>query len=325
MATYDRTKFTTKTALENVCFDYLAEQTDYIAADVFTIKPVSKSDNKVYQADKSKLELVDTRAGTDAKTPLISEQFFTRDLTLVEHKAGKEINPRDVRDADIAELLNETRAAKIATNVLLIRREYEAATLATTAANYPSSLTSTLSGSSQWDSSGNPEADKQAADSAVQAMSGIKRCNAVALDIKVVRALRTCPVFVDRTKYTNAGPIPNELLKAFFDVDYIFIAGNTYNSANEGATPTMVSPWGKDVLFFYHNPSMGLYDTSFGHMYLADKPFWTDVSEDMMRVGGAGRMKIVTVGSDYVMDKGYVESASSNKFAAGYLLKSVIA
>jgi hypothetical protein len=111
----------------------------------------------------------------------------------------------------------------------------------------------------------------------------------------------------------------------FFDVDYVFVAGNSYNSANEGATVSMTSPWGKDVLFFYHNPSMGLQDISFGHMYLADRPFWTDVAPDQTRVGPAGPMKIVTVGSDYVLDKGYVESASSNKFAAGYLYKSVIA
>jgi len=322
---YAKSSYITNTALESVCFDFMSEAKDFVADSVFTVKPVKKTDMKVYQADTSKLRRYNTKSQTDSLAGMIDEQFFTRNLTLAEYKLGKEINPRIVRDADIGALFSEARAAKIVTNALMIDREVLAATLATTAANYASTLSSTLSGASRWDDAGNPEAAKQTADTAVQALSGIKRLNAMVCDVQVIRALKSNAAFVDRTKYTKGSPVDLEAMKLFFDVDYIFIAGSTYDSANEGGTRTLASPWGKDVIFFYHNPSADLEDVSFGHMYLVEQPFWTKIYEDPKRNGPAGSMKILEVGTEYMLDKGYVESSSSDKFAAGYLYKSVIA
>lgn len=321
---YNRSAFVTNTPQQDVCFDFMTEQTDYVADSIFTPKPVSKTDTKVYQADTSKLRLVDSRSKTNSQAKLIDEQLFSRNVTLAEYKLGKEINPRDVRDADIPAMLDEARAMRIVTNNLLMYRESEAATLATTSSNYPSSLYQSLSAGSRWDDTGDPEAQKQTADTAVQLMSGIKRMNAVLFDVSVKRALRSNRVFIDRVKYTSGAPITMDQLKQFFDVDYVFIAGNSYDSANEGGTRTVTSPWGKNAIFFQYDPSSSLEDVSFGHMYLANSPFFVNSRIDESRIGAAGPMKIVTVGTEYKLDMGYVESSSSTKFAAGYLLANVI-
>jgi hypothetical protein len=324
---YAKSAYTTNTALQDVCFDYMQEAKDFIHQYVFTDKPVKKANTKVYQTDTSKLRLVNTQADISALAPLIDEQLFSRNINLVQHKLAKLIDPIAIRDSDIPEMLSQQRAAKVLTNMLLTRREYAAGVLATTAANYASTLTSTLSGTSQWDNaSSNPEEAKQTADTAVQALSGIKRLNAMACDIKVIRALKSNAAFIERTKYTKGAPIDMDALKLFFDVDHLFVAGVSYDSANEGGTRSLTSPWGKDVIFFHHNPSPSLEDVSFGHMYLASTPFWDayDPVPNKRGPGGAQLMQL-EVGTEYALGMGYVESSSSEKFAAGYLYKSVIA
>lgn len=322
---YNRAAFVTQTPMESLCFDFMQEEKDFIADAVFTPKAVQKADMKVYQVDTSKLRQVDTRSKTQGEVKLIDEQFFSKNINLVEYKLGKEINPRDVRDSDIPAMLDETRGYKIVTQGLLIDREIVAANLVRTAANYPSGLSSTLTTGSRWDDAADPEQQKQAADTAVSLVSGIKRLNAMACDIQVVRALRSNRTFIDRVKYTSGAPITAEQLKQFFDVDYVFVAGSFYDSANEGGTRTLASPWGKDVLFYYYNPSPVLEDVSFAHMYIAQKAFWTKTRLDETRNGPAGSMKIIEVGTEYMLDKGWIESSASDKFSAGYLYKTVIA
>lgn len=324
MATYDRSQFVTNTPMEEVLFDFLEDQNDFIADKVFTPKPVKKSDNKVYQADTSKLRLIDTEAATNGTAKLITEQLFARNFTLVEHKAGAEINPRDQRDADIPYFFTETRKAKIATRALLMKRESIAASLATTAGNYPAALTTSLSAGSRWDDTGDPETQKQTADQALLLKSGIKRANAVAFDIATLRKLRTNAKFISRTQYTYGKPLDLDIFKMYLDVDYIFVAGGVYDSANEGATPNIGSFWGKDALFFYYNPSNGIEDVSFGHMYMVNTAIWQKTILDESRNGVAGSIRRVEVGTEYLLDKGFVESSSSNKFSAGYLYKNVI-
>lgn len=324
MPAYDRTKFVTNTALDSVLFDYMQDSADFVVPYVFTPKPVKKTDNRVYQADTSKLRRFDSRAGTNSEAKLIDEQLFARNFKLDEFKLGTEINPRDVRDADIPAFFEETRKAKVVTQSLMIDREILGATIATTAGNYATGLTSSLALGSRWDDTGDPEAQKQTADQALQLASGIKRANAMVCDIQVLRKLRNNQTFIDRKKYTNGGPLNMEIFKEYFSVDYIFVAGTVYDSANEGGTRTLASPWGKDALFYYYNPSNGLEDISFAHMYMAETAFWTKTILDERRNGIAGPMKRLEVGTEYLLDKGYIESEVSNKFAAGYLYKNVI-
>lgn len=322
---YDSSNYITRTPLEGVALDFMVETDGYIADKLFPPKVVDKRKKKIYQADKSKLRHVDTRKGTNAEPNLVDEQLFTRDVDLIEHKLGREINPRDVRDADIPSLLDEGRATRQVTNHLLIDRELEAVTLATTTGNYPSSLTSALSSGSKWnEAGGDPESDMKTINAALRNSCG-RDANAIAMSIETYDKLCLSPNFRDRVKYTSREPVNEADLKAYFKVDHVFIAKARYDSAVEGATASIGGFWGANVIAFVYNPSIGLEDLGYGHTYTFNTPFWVDVWEDARRKGSAGAMKRVTVGAEWKLASGYTVGSSDTDFAAGYLLRTTVA
>ncbi len=324
---YDRSVFVTRTPQEDICFDFMQEADAFIADSVFTPKPVKKAETKVFQMDTSKLRLVETRKATNSEADLVDEQLFSRNVTLVEHKLGAEINPRDLRDADIPQMLSEARKVKLVTQHLLIKRESLAATLATTSTNYPSDLTSAIASGSRWnETGGDPEADKVTADTAIRARCG-RSANALAIDISTLDKLRLSPAFRSRVQYTNAGPVSDEHIKAFFKIDYLFVGKARYDSAIEGTTPSIGATgfWGDNAIFFVYNPGAALEDCSYGHMYMMEAPFWTETTEDPKRRGAAGKMKRVEVGTEYVLSSGIIVSSSDSDFAGGYLFRTVVA
>jgi hypothetical protein len=207
----------------------------------------------------------------------------------------------------------------------MLKREELAVTLATTTGNYPSDLTSALSSGSKWnEAGGDPEADKVTADNALINRCG-RKANAAAMSGNTFRKLKLSPNFRDRVKYTTGGPVTLEAVKAFFQVEHLFIGDARYDAALEGAAASISDFWGGNVIFFVHNPSPKIEDVSYGHMYHFEAPFWTSVEIDPKRKGPAGPMKRVEVGSEYVLGKGYVVSSSDSDFAAGYLFRTTVA
>lgn len=322
---YDRSAFITRTPQEDIAFDFAEESTDFIADAIFTPKSVKSSTTKVYQTDTSKLRTFSTKKGTNSEVDLIDEQIFASNITLEEHKLGAEINPRDVRDADMPFLLDEARRVKLVTFALLRAREALAVTAVTTTANYPAALTSAIASGSRWnEADGNPEADKVTADAALRLKCG-KGANALAIDVTTFDKLKLSPAFRSRSQYTMAGPVTEDLIKAYFGVQYLFVGKGIRDSAVEGATASIATFWSDYALFYYYNPSSGLEDTSFGHMYMMNAPFWSRTEADPKRNGPAGSMKRVEVGSEYKLSPGFVVSSSDTDFAAGYLFRTVVA
>lgn len=324
---YDRTKFITRTPQESLCFDYMVAATDLIADKVFSPKPVDRATKKIYQYDLSKNRLVSTRSTTDSTPVLVDEQIFSSNIDLVEYKAGAKVNPRDVRDADLPSMLDEARKLKVVTQKLLMDRENIAAAYATNSANYVASCTSALAAGSRWDDAGgDPEADVyKTARPAVKNACGMVP-NALAIDVLTLWTLKTSPSFRERVKYTQSnGIVPDEAIKAFFGVDYLFVAGGRYNSAQEGGTDNMANAfWGKNAILFVYNPGVGLDDVSFGLMPLINTPFWTKTVVQEEKTGMAGSMKMVMAGTEYGVYPGFVTSSGSQTFSAGYLFRTVI-
>lgn len=323
---YDRSVFVTRDPEPSIAFDFMTSADDYIADKLFDPKPVKKADTKVAQFDTSKLRLINTLKGTNAEADIVDEQLFYRNITLQEHKASSEVNPRDVRDADIPQLIGDVRKTKLAMQALLNYRESLAVTLATTSGNYMSTLTSAISsGSRMNEAGGDPEQNKTDADTALLNACGMT-ANAMACSWETLEKIRNGPIFKSRTQYTSGAPVTDEQIKAFFKVQHLFVGKARYDSANEGAAVSTGGFWGTNVIFFVYNPSVALEDASYGHMYmLGNGPVWTEVEVDKSRSGAAGAMRRITVGCEYVLDKGIVESSTSSKFAAGYLFRTAVA
>lgn len=319
-----RSNFITRTHQEGLCMAFARNMSGLIADKVFPVRPTDKAEKFFYQSNGAHMRRLETRSGTDSRAAKIVEDFFKRNLTLREYKVGKDVNPRDVRDADMPEMVGDARAMQLCVQQILLDREIIAATLATTAANFATGLTVTLTSANQWDTDGGrPDEVKKTADEAARSKCGLPKLNAVAMDMQVARALALSPRFIERTKYTDAVVRPN-IIAAFLDVDHVFIADSQYDSADEGATASLTKVWGDDVLFFHHNPSVGMFDVGFGQTLMINTPYTVNSYEDPERAGAAGRMRVVEVATEYVVEMGIVESSSSTKFTAGYLVKDVL-
>lgn len=322
---YDRSAIITRNPIAKVAFDFMASADMYIAEKLFTAKIVPNSLTKSTHFDTSKLRLTETRKATNSEADLVDEQLFTRDITLEEHKLGSEVNPRDVRDADMPELIGDSRKAKLVMHHLLQKREDLAQTLATTTGNYPSDLTSAIASGSRWNEpDGDPEGFKlTTVDPALRARCG-RGANALAIDVSTYEKLCTSPSIKERIKFTSGDPISDNDLKKFFHVEHLFVGRAQYDSAAEGAAASIGGFWGSNGIFFVYNPSVSLEDVSYGHMYL-NGSIWSEVNVDKKRNGPAGSMRRVEVGMEYKLDRGYVVSSSDSDFAAGYLARTVVA
>ena len=320
---YNQSTLRTRTPVERLLFDFMVDQTQFLADKLFDPKMVDQSTKKVPQSDSSKLRLANTLSKTNARAAKIDEQFFYRDIDLEEHKLAADINPHEVANSDNPTLLDEARKSKIVTLGLLMQREQLAATLATTAANYNASLTSALSAGSRWDDDGDGEAHAIAAHNALVLTCGSK-ANAVAFSGTTFRKLKTNTNFRDRVKYVTGGPVTLDAIKAFFDVDYIFITDNVKNTANEGAADALSGFWGTNAIFFVYRPGVDMESIGYGAMYLRTSPFWQATVIDEKRRGPNGPMREVQVGTEYQLAKGIVDGESTGLFAGGYLYRTVV-
>lgn len=319
---YNQSTLRTRTPVERMLFDFIVDQSGFLADKLFDPKMVDNATKKVPQSDSSKLRVPNTLSKTNARAMKIDEQFFYRDIDLEEHKLAADINPHEVSNSDNPMLLDEARKSKIVTLGLLMQREQLAATLATTSGNYNASLTSALSAGDRWDDTGDPEAQKITADNALVLKCG-RPANALAISGTVLRKLRTNSNFRDRVKYTTGGPVTDDAIKAFFNIDYLFVSDNVKNTAAEGATDSISTFWGTNAIFFVYQPSYSLEHVGFGAMYMRTSPLWQAVVIDEKRRGSNGPMREVQVGTEYQLAKGIVDGESTGLFAGGYLFRTV--
>lgn len=319
----DVSNFITRNPIEDFSLQFVNEQKNFIAAELFPVKLTNNSLKSVYQYDTSMMRSVATKSDSKAQANLVDYNLFKRNISLDLHKLAAEMDPKDARDADKA--ISDLRM-DAATNImsrLLISKELAAATLATTTSNYMSSLTSSLA-ATPWNSSGgDPEVDATTAHNALVATIG-RPANSVALSGTTLRKLRTSASFRDRVKYTNGGPVSDEAIKAFFGVQNLFVSDARYEAGTEGQASTGTTDiWGTNVIFFYQEKNPSLRSISYGHTYLVNQ-LYSHESLDDRRGSGAGRISLLEMGWEWAHGAGYVESSSSNKFAAGYLFTNVV-
>lgn len=320
---YNPLALRTRTPVERALFDFMVDQTQFLADKLFDPKMVDTATKKIPQSDTSKLRIPNFAAKTNAKAPKIDEQFFYRDIDLTERKGAADINPHEVANSDNPSLLDETRKSKIVTLGLLMEREQLAAVLATTPGNYNAALTASLSAGDRWDDTGDAEAQAIAAHNALVLKCG-RKANAVALSGTTWRKLKTNANFRDRVKYTTGGPVTLDAVKAFFDVDFVFISDNVYNTASEGIADSISTFWGNNAIFFVYQPSIDLEMVGFGAMYMRKSPFWQSTVIDEGRRGPDGPMREVQVGTEYQLARGIVDGEATGLYAGGFLYRNVV-
>lgn len=309
---------------ESVSIRYANEQTDYVAGQMFPETVQAKSVFRTWQYDTSQFRRRLTRKANAAEADLVDYGGFYTNRTSEAHKLAGEWDPQAEADND-AELADiEQDVSMTIMDGLLIDRENEAATLATTSGNYPADLTSALTGGTDtWvDAGGDPRDNAKTARLAVRARCG-KTPNALVLSYQGLQALSYSPNLIDFLKYTSGASIPVDVLKNLLEVQDIFVAKAQQNTNMEGnATQTLTEIWNDSGLFFVHDPAPRRRSVCYGRGYYRNR-LYTYRYQDEKRGSGDGRIQRLEQGWNYIQAAAAVVSSSDGDFAAGYLLRNV--
>jgi len=227
----------------------------YIAPTIAPVIPSQLDAGKfaVYnQADWFRNEAGKRAAGTRAKR---GSYGITFDSYLCEEVAFAREVPDELRRNAMEPIRPDQDGTEYATDKVMLAKEVRVATKMTTAANWASGNTVTLSGTSQWSdyTNSDPISDVEAALDTIHGKTGM-RVNTMVLPFLIWKKLKHHPDIVDRIKYSQKGLVTIDLLGEIFEIENILLAEALYTTTNEGVAAGSESysyVWGKDVVLAY--------------------------------------------------------------------------
>ncbi len=320
---FDITAFKTTDALADIGIRIANAATDYVATEVLPVKTVPKSHFKWTQFDKSALYSRDTAKASKAEADKASFGGFQTSGQAILHKLAGEVDPQDERDVDnIARGLDEQTVATVM-GQLLVDMEVKAHALVTAAGNYPSGLTTSLTtDTTTWNvAGGDPIQVFKDGRKAVRDAGGRLPTTAV-VSWETMEALRVHPSLIERIKYTGT-QLRDEDIGRLVGVDR-FIIAKAQKVATREPVQTLSSIWGDSVVLFSSaTVAANMEEPLFGRTFMVDT-LYTHRYQDDKRGSGAGRIKVVEMGWEYVQRLVAVESVSSAKTISGYLIQNAI-
>lgn len=295
------------------------ESTVLVADQVFTPHIVTKETVKVWQYDGSSFRVSTDESDSKSEAAKIDFGGFTSTKTLTLKKLSMDVDPNDEAQVDkpISDLMTEAKMTIM--DRLMLAKEVRAASKATTAANYPSDLTSAIAAGSTWgETGGDPRSNARVAKAAVRQRTG-KDANALVISKTSFDILKLSPALLDHMKYTSGQSLSIDILKNLLELEYLFIGGAVKNANVEGnATQTLSDVWNDSAVFFIHDPTPRLKTIVYGIQPVFNT-LYSYVAEDPKRGGPKGRVQTVEMGLSYSLDGGSVVSNSDSDFTAGYL------
>jgi hypothetical protein len=290
---------------------------------LFPSVTVRKQSDKYYIFGREMMlpESGDVRAPGTVANEIPGLQVSTDTYYAQEHALQVPVTDEERENSD-SPLAPDRDGTELVTQRIMLGREVATKNLATTAANYASTNTVTLSGTSQWNDyvNSDPIGDLRTGVSAVHARIFLQ----VTLGLfpyQVMTKLEDHPDFLERIKYSERGIFTPELLAAVIGLGRIVVPGVGMNTANEGQPVSLGYVWGKDVVMAYVPPRAGLRIPAYGYEYTWGRQFvdrWREEPRvsDLIRVRRRYDHKITAQG-----DPG---TADANKSIAGYLIKAAV-
>jgi hypothetical protein len=291
---------------------------------LFPSLPVRKQSDKYYIFGREMWlpEAGDLRAPGTVANEVPGLQVSTDTYYAQEHALSVAVTDEERENSD-APLAPDRDGTELVTKRIMLGREIIMKNLATATANYASTNTTTLVGTAQWNDQVNsdPIANLRTGKSAIHARI-FEEPNTVVIPYQVMTALEDHPDFLERIKYSERAIFSSELLSAVLGIQKVVVPGVGFNSANEGATPSLGYLWGKDVVMAWVPPRTGLRVPCYGYEFTWGRQFvdrWREEPRvsDLIRVRRRYDVKLTALG-----DAG---TADANKSIAGYLIKSAIA
>lgn len=251
---------------------------EFINEKLFPPVPVQKESDKYLVYNLANFNLYETLRANGSESAQIDWGFTEANYFCEQHSLKDIITDRDRSNAD-KPLTLDIDTLELVTDGVMLKKEFNAATIATTPSNYITANTEALTGGAQWDqySTSNPLTQiKQMQLSVFEASR--KYTNVLVLPYPVALALAYHPDILELVKYTNSGllqgltgtAIEGLLPAKIFGMEVV-IAGAAYNSANPGQTAALADIWGTNVVAAYVEQAPKLKSISYGKTFRTEK------------------------------------------------------
>ena len=242
-----------------------------------------------------------------------------------EHALQVPVTDEERQNVD-SPLAPDADATELVTNKILLGRELAIKNLVTTAANYASGLSVTLSGTTQWSdyTNSDPIAAFRTAFRAMHARALLEP-NLAIIPYLVMSVLQDHPKLMSRIMYTDRAILTPELISSLLGIEKIIVPGVAVG-AGSGFAMTTSYLWGKDVILAYVPKRAGLRTPAFMYEFVWGYPANQDVTRwreeprrsDLIRVSRRYDLKLVGVETN-------PGSGDYGKSITGYIFKNAIA
>lgn len=236
----------------------------YLFPDV----PSDEMSGKIIKFGKEAYVIVNTKRAPGETVRSVGFPYSSDEFVLANRLLESKVPVEFVEEtAKVPGINVKTRAVNIVMRKMRLEGEYDKAILATTASNYASGHTESLSGSSQWS---DPTADVLTqiddAKATIRAKTG-REPNVLHLDYNAFKALKRNQAIKEHFKHAQKASITTEMMASYFDVETVVVAKAVY-------TATPGSPfedvWGRNTVLAYVPPKslQAKEYPSFGYNYV---------------------------------------------------------
>jgi hypothetical protein len=300
-----------------------------VGENLFPTVGVNKQSDKYYVFGReawlveNDLRAPGTQANEVTGLSLSSDTYYAQ-----EHSLQTPVTDEERWNAD-SPLSPDRDGAELVTSKIWLGREKAMKDIATTASNYDSGNTVTLSGTQQWNDyvNSDPIGDMRTGKVAVHAKI-FTEPNVAVIPYQVMTKLEDHPDFIERIKYSERGIVTSELVAAVLGLQRIIVPGVGIGTTNLGQPIGVGYLWGKDVVMAYVPPRPGMKVPAFGYEFAwrgnpggqiqyIDRWREEQRKSDLVRVCRYYDLKLVAVGDGAV--------GTAGKAIAGYLIKTAIA
>jgi hypothetical protein len=300
-----------------------------VGENLFPSVPVRKQSDKYYVFGREAwLVENDVRAPGTAANEITGFQLSTDTYYAQEHSLQLPVTDEERWNSD-SPLAPDRDAAELVTSKIWLGREKAMKDLATTASNYDSTCTVTLSGTSQWNDyvNSDPIGDLRTGKMAVHAKI-FTEPNTGVIPYQVMSKLEDHPDFLERIKYSERGIVSSDLIGAILGIPKLIVPGVGIGNTLLGQPIGVGYLWGKDVILAYVPPRPGLRIAAYGYEFAwsgspggqvqyVDRWREEQRKSDLVRVCRYYDLKLVAQGDGAV--------GTAGKAIAGYLIKTAVA
>lgn len=285
---------------------------------LFPPVPVNKQSDKYYVFGREGwLPEDDVRAPGAVAREITGAAVSTDTYYTVEHSLQIAVTDEERKNADTP-LSPDRDGTEIVTSKIMLGRERAVQQIATTAANYASTNTVTLSGTSQWNdyTNSNPIGDLRTGKRVIHSKI-FREPNTLVIPYPVMSVLEDHPDFLERIKYSERAIFSPELLAAVLGFQKVVIPGVGYNTAPLGQAESLAYMWGNDVIMAYVPDRPGMKIPAYGYEFVlqgqvVDRWRENPRKSDIIRVSRSYDHKMTAVDSSDDQIAGYLILDAAN-------------